>query len=168
MSKNLSVPHVVEIAKAIHRQQSAWAKVVKSPLTYSTTEIHKALVNAKVFSTPIEMKQGWSALAKLALLEYPGARQGPPVVSNWRGAGGTERVVRPKEWVHITDEQLAKWEHDVLNSKRAVEETELTRLRKRVDELGDLANLGDMVKDLQVRVEQLEKLLAEALGTVAH
>ena len=155
MSKSLSVPHVVEIAKAIHRQQSAWAKVVKSPLTYSTTEIHKALVNAKVFSTPIEMKQGWSALAKLALLEYPGVRQGPPVVSNWRGAGGTERVVRPKEWVHITDEQLAKWEHDVLNSKRAVEETELTKLRKRVE-------------DLQVRVEQMEKLLAEALGTVAH
>lgn len=151
MSKNISTAKLIEVARAIHRQQSSWAKVVKSPLTYSTTEIHKALVNAGVFSTPIEMKQGWSTLAKLAYREFPGVRRAAPVVSKWRGRGGEERVVRPLEWVHITDTQLAAWEQNLLESKQKVQE-----------------DLSAMVKELQGRVEHVEKLLAEALGTVSN
>jgi hypothetical protein len=144
---------LIEIGRAVHTQQTAWNKAVKTPpgFAYSTGNIHSALVAAKVWETVEEQKQGWALLAKLNSYEFPGVRHGKSVVSRWKTAKGGDKMVRPLEWFHTTDEAMAKWEKDVLGHKRAVVEGETALLRKDV-----LA--------ARVRIEALEQQMKELLA----
>lgn len=119
-------------------------------IVYSTREIHAGLDAMNAFEDDAARSNGWKLLAKLADYEFPGVRRGEEQPSAWKSV---KRKVRPLEWHRIpSPDEMAAWVEKVRNHKGA----------------GPVAEINAQVQDLQMRVEALEKSLAEALGTVGQ